>query len=220
MATSDASLALAAMNARSSRCGGYIESLHVAVADMNDDRMLVVDVDGVVECIMDGGSAKVFGSAGRPNNRCPQLPSLTPQSPDASLSPKPRPWIESRLYVGRHLASLTRVLTGAPQKLEQLRIEADQATARAEEAEAKVKVLEQEHLSKEQEITSLSHKLTVLETENEKIEGQLVTAKQGRLDGESSSKDVENLQRKIQLLEDELDQAEKNLKETVEKCVP
>jgi tropomyosin len=99
-------------------------------------------------------------------------------------------------------------------------VEADQATARAEEAEAKVKVLEQEHLSKEQEITSLSHKLSILEAENEKIEGQLVTAKQGRLEGESSSKDVENLQRKIQLLEDELDQAEKNVKETMEKCVP
>ena len=43
-----------AMNTRSSSRGGHIESSHVAVAEMNGDRMAVVDIDGVAERIMDG----------------------------------------------------------------------------------------------------------------------------------------------------------------------
>lgn len=111
------------------------------------------------------------------------------------------------------------MLTASPQKLEQLRAEADAATERAEAAEAKNKQFEQELLNKEQEITSLAHKVAILEEQNEKLEGQLAAAKEGSLAGESSSVEAGNLARKVQLLEDELDQAEKNVKETMEKYV-
>jgi Tropomyosin like len=40
------------------------------------------------------------------------------------------------------------------------------------------------------------------------------------VDGESNKSTNDGLTRKIELLEDELDAAEKNVKETVDKCVP
>ena len=90
----------------------------------------------------------------------------------------------------------------------------------AEEAEAKNKKLEQLLLEKEQEISSLNHKLSVMDADLEKAEGKLTEAKAAQLEGESSKSVNEGLQRKIQLLEEELDAAEKNVKETVEKYVP
>lgn len=105
------------------------------------------------------------------------------------------------------------------QRLAQLRLEADNAVARAEEAEAKNKKLEQEILGKEQEIASLSHRLTNAETKLESAEDKLNDAKHVRDEHETSKTTNEGLQRKIQLLEEELDSAEKNLKETVERCV-
>jgi len=103
--------------------------------------------------------------------------------------------------------------------LAQLRLEADNAVGRAEEAEAKNKKLEQEILNKDQEIQSLSRRLAVAETELEKAEGKLTDAKHVHDEHESSKTTNEGLQRKILLLEEELDSAEKNLKETVERCV-
>lgn len=90
---------------------------------------------------------------------------------------------------------------------------------RAEEAEAKNKKLEQELLSREQEIQSLNHRLSNAEAQLDASEGKLTEAKQVRDEHESSKTTNEGLQRKIQLLEEELDNAEKNLKETVDKCV-
>lgn len=103
--------------------------------------------------------------------------------------------------------------------MNQLRLEADAAVTRAEEAEAKVKKLEQALLEREQEITSLNHRLGVLDAENEKAEAELQKYKGFSLEGEQSKTTSENLNRKVQLLEEELDAAEKNLKETVEKYV-
>ena len=100
-----------------------------------------------------------------------------------------------------------------------LRTEADNAVARAEEAEAKIKKLEQEILSKDQEIQSLNHRLTNAETELDKAEGKLTDVKHVRDEHESSKSTNEGLQRKILLLEEELDTAEKNVKETVERYV-
>lgn len=100
-----------------------------------------------------------------------------------------------------------------------LRVEADNAVTRAEEAEAKNKKYEQAILEKDQEITSLNHRLGVLENELEKVEGQLKEAKAGQMDGEHSKTTNEGLVRKVQLLEEELDAAERNVKETVDKCV-
>ena len=45
------------------------------------------------------------------------------------------------------------------EKLNSLRVEADQALERAEAAEQRNKELEQDNLSKEQEIASLQHRL-------------------------------------------------------------
>lgn len=90
---------------------------------------------------------------------------------------------------------------------------------RAEEAEAKNKKLEQEIYTRDQEITSLQHKLSVLDESLEKAEAKLADAKAATEEGETSKMTAENLTRKIQLLEEELDTAEKNVKETVEKYV-
>ena len=101
----------------------------------------------------------------------------------------------------------------------QLRQEADHAVERAEAAEAKNKKLEQELLNKEQDIQSLNHRLTTAEAELDKAEGELKEAKSARAEHESSKEANDSSQRKIQLLEEVLDNAEKNLKETVERCV-
>jgi len=101
--------------------------------------------------------------------------------------------------------------------MNQLRAEADVAVLRAEDAEAKVKKLEQTLLEKDNDITSLQHKLALADETNEKLEEQLGQYKSSSLEGESSRTTSENLTRKVQLLEEELDVAEKNVKETVEK---
>jgi tropomyosin, fungi type len=106
------------------------------------------------------------------------------------------------------------------QKLASLRAEADVAIERAETAEAKNKAYEQDLLQKDQEITSLNHRLSVLDADLEKAESKLADTKTALSEGESSKSANEGLTRKIQLLEEELDAAEKNVKETVEKCVP
>ena len=90
---------------------------------------------------------------------------------------------------------------------------------RAEEAEGKNKKYEQLLLEKEQEITSLQHKLSVMDGDLEKAETKLSDLKSAQQDGEASRTTNEGLLRKVQLLEEELDAAEKNVKETVEKCV-
>ncbi|KZV94604.1 hypothetical protein EXIGLDRAFT_505890 [Exidia glandulosa HHB12029] len=103
------------------------------------------------------------------------------------------------------------------ERLAQLRQEADNAVARAEAAEAKNKKYEQDILQKDQEILSLQHKLSILDADLEKAEGKLNEHKTLLADADGSRSTNENLTRKIQLLEEELDAAEKNAKETVEK---
>ncbi len=100
-----------------------------------------------------------------------------------------------------------------------LRIEADNAVTRAEEAEAKNKKYEQALLEKDQEITSLQHKLALLDADLEKAEGKAQEYKLAQEEGEHSKSTNDSLVRKIQLLEEELDVAEKNVKDTVEKWV-
>lgn len=103
------------------------------------------------------------------------------------------------------------------QKMNTLRIEADENQAKAEELAAKVKTLEQENLAKEQEITSLTHRNQLLEAEVEKLEAGIKEAKIAA--GESSQHGQQNeaLTRKLQLLEEEAEQADKTLRETNEK---
>lgn len=100
-----------------------------------------------------------------------------------------------------------------------LRLEADDSAAKVEELQAKVKTLEQENLAKEQEITSLSHKNQVLETELEKLEGGIKDAKAAADESAQHGTQNESLQRRLQVLEEEADNADKTLKETTEKYV-
>lgn len=58
-----------------------------------------------------------------------------------------------------------------------------------------------------------------MEDANEMADRKLVELKTTSLDSEQTKTTAENLTRKVQLLEEELDAAEKNHKETVEKYV-
>lgn len=98
-----------------------------------------------------------------------------------------------------------------------LRLEADESAAKVEELQARVKSLEQENLAKEQEITSLSHKNQVLETELEKLEGGLKDAKAAVDESAQHGTQNESLQRKLQVLEEEAEEADKKLRETTDK---
>jgi len=98
-----------------------------------------------------------------------------------------------------------------------LRIEADESHKEAEDFKAKVKVLEQENLSKEQEITSLSHKNQLLEAEVEKLEKVVKDAKTAAEEGSHHGAANESLTRRMQLLEEEAEQADRNLRDTNEK---
>lgn len=103
------------------------------------------------------------------------------------------------------------------QKMNALRIDSENAQEKAQELAAKVKTLEQENLAKEQEITSLSHRNQLLEAEVEKLEASVKDAK--AIADQSSHHGTQNeaLQRRLQLLEDEAEEADKNRRETGEK---
>ncbi|KAI9781948.1 MAG: hypothetical protein M1839_005541 [Geoglossum umbratile] len=98
-----------------------------------------------------------------------------------------------------------------------LRIEADEANTKVEDLKAKIKALEQENLQKEQEITSLSHRNQVLEAEVDKLEVKVKDAKAAADEGTAHGTLNETLQRKLQILEEEAEEADKNLRETNDK---
>lgn len=101
--------------------------------------------------------------------------------------------------------------------MNQLRIEADESAAKVEELQAKVKTLEQQNLQQEQEITSLTHKNGLLESEVDKLENQVKDAKALADEGHQHGTQNETLQRRLQLLEEEAEEADKNLRETNDK---
>jgi chromosome segregation ATPase len=101
----------------------------------------------------------------------------------------------------------------------QLRLEADQAAANVEELQAKVKALEQDNLAKEQEVTSLQHKNGLLEAEVEKLEASLKDLKKGAEDSQHAGTQNEALARRLALLEEEAEQADKTLREANDKYV-
>jgi tropomyosin len=103
--------------------------------------------------------------------------------------------------------------------MNQLRLEADEATSKVEELQAKIKTLEQENLAKEQEITSLQHKNNVLEGQVEKLEIDVDKHKKIADEGSGSITQNETLQRRLQLLEEEAEEADKTLREANEKYV-
>lgn len=101
--------------------------------------------------------------------------------------------------------------------MNQLRLEADESAAKVEELQAKIKGLEQENLAKEQEITSLTHKNGLLEAENEKLDASVKDLKKSADESMQHGTHNETLQRRLQLLEEEAEQADKTLRETNEK---
>jgi TolA-binding protein len=111
------------------------------------------------------------------------------------------------------------MLSAVTQKMNQLRLEADESAVKVDELQNKVKVLEQENLSKEQEITSLQHKNGLLEGEVEKLETAINDFKKAAEDGTQHSTTNESLNRRLQLLEEEAEEADKTLREANEKWV-
>ena len=101
--------------------------------------------------------------------------------------------------------------------MDKLKIDAEQSSTKVEELEAKVKQLEQENLAKEQEITSLTHRNQLFEAEVEKLEGAHKESKAIADESSHHSSQNEALQRRLQLLEDEAETADKNLRESNEK---
>lgn len=100
-----------------------------------------------------------------------------------------------------------------------LRLEQEEAQAKVQELQQKVKTLEQENLAKEQEITSLSHKNQLLETDVDKLEHGIKDAKIAAEESSQQGSQNETLQRRLQLLEEEAEEADKNMRETNEKYV-
>lgn len=101
--------------------------------------------------------------------------------------------------------------------MNQLRLESDENAAKVEELQQKVKALEQENLAKEQEITSLSHKNGLLESEVDKLDTSVKDLKKTSEEGQQHGTQNETLQRRLQLLEEEAEEADKTLREANEK---
>jgi hypothetical protein len=111
----------------------------------------------------------------------------------------------------------TGAQTKIMQKMNSLRIEADENASKAEELKKRVKELEQDNLQKEQEITSLTHRHQLLEGEVEKLEA-IVKESKAAADGAAQHGQAnEALNRRLQLLEEEAESADKTLRETNEK---
>ena len=98
-----------------------------------------------------------------------------------------------------------------------LRLEQEETQSKNEELQAKVKNLEQENLAKEQEITSLAHKNQLLESEVEKLETGVKEHKDIISKGSDHATQNESLQRRLQLLEEEAEESDRNIRETNEK---
>ncbi|KAJ7904074.1 actin filament-coating protein tropomyosin [Mycena leptocephala] len=103
--------------------------------------------------------------------------------------------------------------------ISELRAKAEGGLRRAETAEAKGKELEQVMLEKDHEIKSLQFRI-------EKSDDALAIAEEGvqnckvaKQEAEAGCATTEGLIQKITLLEDKLNDAKRNLKENVEKCV-
>lgn len=102
------------------------------------------------------------------------------------------------------------------EKMNQLRLEADDAHSVVEELKNKVKTLEHENMQKEQEITSLTHRNNLMESQLEKMEVDMKEAKEQV--SKSAQHDTQNeaLQRRVHLLEEENEKADKELREAHE----
>ena len=83
--------------------------------------------------------------------------------------------------------------------------------------QARIKELEQENLAKEHEITSLNLKVSVLEGNISTLEEDQAKHKSDVSQSSQQSGDLEALKRKVSILEEEAEEADKNLRDTNEK---
>ena len=105
------------------------------------------------------------------------------------------------------------------QKIALIRAEADAANARADEYEAKYKELEQVQMKQEHDIISLSNQNKHLEEDLELAQEKILQLKSLE-DGEDDlKKENDAAQRKITLLEQELENSELTIRETTKKYV-
>lgn len=98
-----------------------------------------------------------------------------------------------------------------------MRVENEAQAAELESYKAKVKTLEQDILSKDQQITSLTHRNGVLEGNVESLDQKVKDHKQTADDLGVHGTQNEALQRKLQLLEEEAETADRHLREANEK---
>ena len=103
------------------------------------------------------------------------------------------------------------------QKMNQLRLEADENSAKADEYKKQLKDAEQKNLEYEQKIQSLTHQNGLLESEVEKLETGIKEAKAAAGESAQHGQQSEALTRRLQLLEEEAEQADKTLRETNDK---
>lgn len=103
--------------------------------------------------------------------------------------------------------------------MNQLRLESDELTARVEDLQNKIKELEAENLSKDQQLTSMQHQNGVLEAELERLEKSAVDLKKAADEGTQHGTQNESLTRRMQLLEEEAEKADKVLREAHEQYV-
>lgn len=114
-----------------------------------------------------------------------------------------------------HLSSINPTLL--PQKIASIRAEADAANARADEYEQKYKELERIQMSQEHDIISLANQNKHLEEDLEKAHEKIQQLKSLEQDEDDLKKEKDAAQRKITLLEEELEKSEKSLREATKK---
>ncbi|KAL9550512.1 hypothetical protein PS6_005504 [Mucor atramentarius] len=102
----------------------------------------------------------------------------------------------------------------ALQKIAIIRAEADAANARADEYEAKYKELEQIQMKQEHDIISLTNQNKHLEEDLELAQEKIKQLKTLEDDGDDLKKENDAAQRKITLLEQELENSELTIRET------
>lgn len=86
-----------------------------------------------------------------------------------------------------------------------------------EELEAKLKELEQDQTQQEREIVSLTNKNKHLEEELEFAQDKIKEYKDNETEGNDYKRDLEDALRRISLLQTELEDSDKSLKETTTK---
>lgn len=98
-----------------------------------------------------------------------------------------------------------------------MKLDAEKWQEKSDDLAVRIKELEQENLEKDHQIQALTRKNATLEENVEKLEADLEEFKQSAGESHSLKTTNDNYTKKNQLLEEELEASDKNLKETTEK---